>query len=237
MSGTFRDAGWVRGMFGRIAPRYDFANHLLSFGIDHYWRGRAVRAVEPVLRRPGACVVDLCCGTGDLALALARRGARVYGTDFCHPMLTRAREKGARRVFEADALTLPLAGASVDLLTVAFGFRNLADYEGGLREMRRVLRPGGIAAILEFSQPPNAAFGALYEFYSRRILPSIGGAVSGSREAYEYLPASVGRFPAAEDLARRMSDAGFRDVRFERITGGIVALHLGSAPSCDPNAA
>lgn len=233
MSGAIRDANWVRGMFGRIAPRYDLANHLLSFGIDRYWRARTVRAVSHIMRRPGARVLDLCCGTGDLALALAAAGrgtpARVFGSDFCHPMLTRAREKGAPFVFESDALQLPLPAACVDLVTVAFGFRNLADYDAGLLEMRRVLRPGGMAAILEFSQPPNAAFAALYAFYSRHILPVIGGAVSGSKEAYSYLPASVSRFPSADDLARRMSDAGFSQVRIDLMTGGIAALHTGLA--------
>jgi demethylmenaquinone methyltransferase/2-methoxy-6-polyprenyl-1,4-benzoquinol methylase len=130
-------------------------------------------------------------------------------------------------IFESDALHLPVRDASLDLLTVAFGFRNLANYEAGLREMRRVLRPRGTAAILEFSQPPNAAFAALYKFYSRRILPRIGEAITGARHAYEYLPESVRKFPSAEELAERMRDAGFARVEFERMTGGIVALHLG----------
>jgi demethylmenaquinone methyltransferase/2-methoxy-6-polyprenyl-1,4-benzoquinol methylase len=185
------------------------------------------------MRTPGARALDLCCGTGDLALALAAAGgggfARVFGSDFCHPMLTRAREKGSLLVFEADALKLPLASACLDLVTVAFGFRNLADYDAGLAEMRRVLKPGGMAAILEFSQPPNAAFASVYGFYSRRILPVIGGAVSGARDAYTYLPESVGSFPSADGLARRMGDAGFRQVRFDRMTGGIAALHTGVA--------
>jgi demethylmenaquinone methyltransferase/2-methoxy-6-polyprenyl-1,4-benzoquinol methylase len=133
-------------------------------------------------------------------------------------------------LFEADALRLPLPDASLDLITVAFGFRNLANYEAGLREMRRVLRSGGLAAILEFSQPPNPLFGALYSFYSRHVLPVIGGALSGSRDAYTYLPESVRKFPAPEDLAEMMCAVGFGSVEFERLTGGIVALHLGSAP-------
>jgi demethylmenaquinone methyltransferase/2-methoxy-6-polyprenyl-1,4-benzoquinol methylase len=228
-------AAWVRSMFGRVAHRYDLANHLLSFQFDRLWRARTVSRVRSVIERPDARVLDLCCGTGDLALALARGGrAAVLGADFCHPMLVAAGRKaeaqGARAaLFEADALRLPLADASLDLVTVAFGFRNLADYRAGLAEMRRVLRPGGIAAILEFSRPPNAAFRALYEFYSRRILPLIGGALSGSRDAYEYLPESVRRFPDAPELAGRMRQAGFDSVRYEYFTGGIVALHLGTA--------
>ncbi|HEY2014457.1 MAG TPA: ubiquinone/menaquinone biosynthesis methyltransferase, partial [Bryobacteraceae bacterium] len=190
-------ANWVRGMFGRVAPRYDLANHLLSCNIDRLWRARVVRRVRAILERPDARVLDICCGTGDLVLALGRsRNGTVLGSDFCHPMLVAANQKIATRrakavLFEADALHLPVRDASLDLVTVAFGFRNLANYQAGLAEMRRVLRPGGTAAILEFSQPPNQTFRALYTFYSRRILPLIGGALSGSRDAYEYLPESV----------------------------------------------
>jgi demethylmenaquinone methyltransferase/2-methoxy-6-polyprenyl-1,4-benzoquinol methylase len=224
-------ARWVRGMFGRVAGRYDLANHLLSFNIDRYWRSRTVNRVRSVLDRPEARVLDICCGTGDLVLALSRHHA-VLGSDFCHPMLVIARDKIGQRgaaatVFESDALRLPLRDASLDLLTVAFGFRNLANYEAGLAEMRRVLRPGGMAAILEFSTPPNAAFAAVYNFYSRRILPWIGGLISGSRDAYQYLPESVRKFPEAAQLARKMEDAGFNQVSYEFMTGGIVALHLG----------
>ena len=224
-------ARWVRGMFGRVAHRYDLANHLLSFNIDRYWRAHTVNRVRDILERPGARVLDICCGTGDLVLALAKTGRPVLGSDFCHPMLVAARQKIAQRsapavLFESDALRLPLRDASLDLLTVAFGFRNLANYDAGLREFRRVLRPGGMIAILEFSQPPNKAFAALYGFYSRRILPAIGGALSGARDAYTYLPESVRKFPVAPELSDRMSAAGFRDVRFIRMTFGIVALHL-----------
>jgi len=226
-------ARWVRDMFGRVAHRYDLANHLLSFELDRYRRCQAVKRVREVLARPGAVALDICCGTGDLLLALEReRGAAVWGSDFCHPMLVAAGEKIARRgcasrLFEADALALPLADRSLDLITVAFGFRNLANYEAGLVEMRRVLRPGGMAAILEFSQPPNPAFAALYDFYSRRILPAIGGMLSGARDAYTYLPESVRKFPGAEELAAEMRRVGFGAVEFERLTGGVVALHLG----------
>ncbi len=222
-------------MFGRIARRYDLLNHLLSFNVDRYWRARTAARLGEVLRRPEARVLDICCGTGDLVLTLeSARGAAVMGSDFCHPMLTEAARKIARRgfrsvLFEADALALPLPGASLDCVTVAFGFRNLVNYRAGLVEMRRVLKPGGVLAILEFSQPPNPLFAALYAFYSRRLLPAIGGLVSGSRDAYNYLPESVRKFPGAEQLAEEMLAAGFGEVHFERMTCGIVALHLGRA--------
>jgi demethylmenaquinone methyltransferase/2-methoxy-6-polyprenyl-1,4-benzoquinol methylase len=225
---------WVRDMFGRIAPRYDLANHVLSLNLDRRWRAKTVHRVSHILRRQGARSLDLCCGTGDLLLALQRQAAEpVLGSDFSHPMLAAANGKIARRgfrcpLFEADALALPLRDSSLDLITVAFGFRNLADYQAGLAEMHRVLKPSGVTAILEFSQPGDTAFGKLYGFYSRKVLPLIGGALSGSRAAYSYLPESIGKFPSAEDLAARMREAGFRDVNFVRMTGGAVALHLGT---------
>jgi demethylmenaquinone methyltransferase / 2-methoxy-6-polyprenyl-1,4-benzoquinol methylase len=225
---------WVRAMFGRIAPTYDLANHVLSMNLDRMWRATTVKRVRHILERPDARTLDLCCGTGDLLLALDAQSARpAMGSDFCHPMLTAAREKVSRRkracpLFEADALRLSVADDALDLITVAFGFRNLADYDAGLAEMHRVLKPSGLLAILEFSQPGNTAFGKLYGFYSRKVLPLIGAALSGSREAYAYLPESIERFPSAEDLAARMGAAGFRSVEFLRMTGGTVALHLGT---------
>ncbi|HMD71564.1 MAG TPA: class I SAM-dependent methyltransferase [Bryobacteraceae bacterium] len=230
-------AAWVRDMFGRVAHRYDLLNHLLSGNLDRGWRAHAVRRVGHVLERPGALVLDMCCGTGDLALALEKRaapGVRILGSDFCHPMLIPARAKISRRrarvvLFASDALRLPLRDASLDLLAVAFGFRNLANYQAGLEEMRRVLRPGGTAAILEFSEPPNRVFAAVYHFYAGRILPAIGGALSGSRDAYAYLPESVRKFPGPGALAGLMRAAGFAEVRHESMTGGIVALHVGTA--------
>ncbi len=226
-------ARWVRSMFGRVAGRYDLLNHLLSFNVDRSWRRRTVRRLRPVLVRPGSRVMDLCCGTGDLVLALeAERGASVFGADFCHPMLLEASRKFTRVrsksiLIETDALALPLPDNSLDLVTVAFGFRNLVSYHDGLAEMRRVLRPAGVAAILEFSQPVHPVFARMYEFYTRAILPRIGGWLSGSPDAYQYLPESVRNFPDAETLAGAMRRAGFRDVEFERMTGGIVALHIG----------
>jgi demethylmenaquinone methyltransferase / 2-methoxy-6-polyprenyl-1,4-benzoquinol methylase len=253
-------ARWVRGMFGRVAGRYDLLNHILSFQADRAWRAKTANRAEVILRRPEARVLDLCCGTGDLMLELEHRrrsfpdrsrdrdgvivsnapnagGARpstplVFGSDFCHPMLVeairKAGDKQARTVvFEADALQLPLADASLDLITVAFGFRNFANYRKGLAELRRVLRPGGMLAILEFSQPPNRFFASFYAFYSKHVLPRIGAVISGSPEAYKYLPESVRKFPGAEQLAEEMRSMGYLDVEFERMTFGVVALHIG----------
>jgi demethylmenaquinone methyltransferase/2-methoxy-6-polyprenyl-1,4-benzoquinol methylase len=225
-------ARWVRGMFGAVAHRYDLLNHLLSFNADRYWRHRTAARVAHVLARPETRVLDLCCGTGDLMFALeSRRRAPVFGSDFCHPMLVEAARKSARRaartaLFEADALRLPLRDASLDLITIAFGFRNFANYRRGLAELRRVLKPGGTLAILEFTQPPNRAFRAFYNFYSRRLLPKIGAWISGSPDAYTYLPESVGKFPDAPALAGELRTAGFPNVSYEYLTFGVVALHL-----------
>jgi len=229
---------WVRGMFGRVAGRYDLLNHLLSFNLDKRWRARTVKRVADVLARPHAKVLDLCCGTGDVLLSLADRHgkAAIFGSDFCHPMLMEAQRKIAAHnvsapLFEADALALPLASDSLELITVAFGFRNLTNYRHGLEELARVLRPGGTLAILEFSQPTNRAFAGLYGFFSTRVLPWVGGMISGSRDAYSYLPESIKKFPGADGLAAQMRAAGFSSVEFERLTFGAVALHLGKKES------
>jgi len=228
----------VREMFARIAPRYDFLNRVISFRLDVLWRRRVAARFREILETPGARVLDICCGTGDLTFALERRArrtrkaeaaARIYGADFAHPMLVRARAKAAASgsgaaFVEADALRLPLPDASVDLVTSVFGFRNLANYARGLEEIHRVLRPGGELGILEFSDPRGAVFGRLYRFYFRRILPAIGGALSGHREPYAYLPPSVDRFPSAEELAAQVLGCGFEDVRIERWTFGVVSL-------------
>jgi demethylmenaquinone methyltransferase/2-methoxy-6-polyprenyl-1,4-benzoquinol methylase len=189
--------------------------------------------VSDILLRPNARVVDLACGTGDLLIALERKAGRgLIGSDFCFPMLAGAKKKLSRdrlcsTLVESDALALPFPARSVDLITIAFGYRNLANYRDGLIEMRRVLRPGGALAILEFSQPPNRMFAAVYNWYSRRVLPVIGGAISGVKEAYEYLPASVRKFPNAPELAGMMGDADFDKVDWEYLTFGIAALHIG----------
>ena len=236
-AGTAPGSGYVREMFARVAPRYDLLNHLLSLNWDRRWRDAVARHFRPLLARPEARVLDLCCGTGDLALALSAVGpAVIIGADFCHPMLERARQKFARHrrarghpplPAEADALHLPFPDASFDLITVAFGFRNLADYDAGLREMLRLLRPGGQVGLLEFSEPQSLLFGPLYRFYFRHVLPQLGGAISGDRAAYTYLPASVKQFPSPEELAEWMGEVGFHDVQFRRFTGGVACLHTG----------
>ncbi len=226
----------VREMFTRIAPRYDLLNHLLSAQMDRRWRTRTATEFRAILQRPDARVLDLCCGTGDLAFSLAKGArARIVGADFSHTMLVRAREKrefqrGAERIpfFEADALRLPFAGDSFDLVTSAFGFRNLANYESGLREILRVLRPGGCLGILEFTEPEPGLMGALYKFYSGKVLPVIGGVISGDGAAYQYLPKSVARFFRPEDLAALMRTVGFTNVRWIAMTFGSVALHIGT---------
>ncbi len=229
-------AARVREMFGRIAPRYDLLNHLLSLDIDKLWRRRVARRFTAILHDPNARVLDLCCGTGDLAFAFrkeAPRGAEIIGSDFVPEMLVRARAKAAAaratvEFIEADALHLPFTDAGFDLVSCAFGFRNLANYERGLREILRVLKPGGSAGILEFAEPSGTAFGAMYRFYFRRILPLLGGMISGNASAYTYLPMSVSRFPSPEELKLQFDRAGFVDVQFERWTGGIVTLHMGT---------
>ena len=226
-------AAHVREMFGRIAPRYDFLNHLLSLDIDKIWRRRVARRFSGALHNPTARVLDLCCGTGDLALAFRKEapvGAEIIGSDFVPEMLERARAKavalGAVITFvEADALALPFKDASFDLVSCSFGFRNLANYERGMLEIFRVLRPGGAVAILEFAEPRGKLFGSLYRFYFRQVLPRLGGLISGSSSAYTYLPCSVSKFPSPEVLQALFERAGYTGVRFERWTGGIVALH------------
>jgi demethylmenaquinone methyltransferase / 2-methoxy-6-polyprenyl-1,4-benzoquinol methylase len=231
-------ADHVREMFGRIAPTYDLLNHLLSLDVDKLWRKRIAKRFRAVLRDAHARVLDLCCGTGDLAFAFRREapsGAEITGSDFVPAMLVRARAKcaasGARIEFvEADALSLPFGDASFDLVSCAFGFRNLANYERGMQEILRVLRPGGAIAILEFAEPRGKIFGGLYRFYFRNMLPRLGGWISGSAQAYSYLPGSVTKFPPPEELERQLEQVGFTNVQYERWTGGIVTLHTGRKP-------
>jgi demethylmenaquinone methyltransferase/2-methoxy-6-polyprenyl-1,4-benzoquinol methylase len=224
-------AAAVREMFSSIAPRYDLLNHLLSFNVDRLWWRRTARAFAQILNRSDACVLDLCCGTGDMTFALRQQagktGLLMMGADFSHPMLQRAAQKSAGRPLcwvEADALRLPFPDASLDLVTAAFGFRNLADYDAGMREIARVLRPGGEAGILDFGEP-GGVVGSIYRLYFRRVLPKIGTVISGVKGPYQYLPASVKRFPAPQQMLERMRAAGFRESSWTAYTFGIAGLY------------
>jgi demethylmenaquinone methyltransferase/2-methoxy-6-polyprenyl-1,4-benzoquinol methylase len=219
-------------MFTAIAPRYDFLNHLLSANIDKLWWRRTARIFADVLSKPQARVLDLCCGTGDMAFALRKQGksAEILGADFSHAMLALATQKTSvsRPVkwIEADALRLPFSDSSFDLLTSAFGFRNLADYDAGLREILRVLRSGGECGILEFSEP-KGLLGKIYSVYFKSVLPRIGKLISGNSGAYSYLPASVERFPQPAEMLERMRAAGFRYPSWTPYTFGIAGLYRG----------
>jgi demethylmenaquinone methyltransferase / 2-methoxy-6-polyprenyl-1,4-benzoquinol methylase len=223
----------VRDMFSSIAPKYDFLNHALSMNVDRLWWNRTARMFDSVLSRPDAQVLDLCCGTGDMTFALYRRmkGASdgLVGADFSHPMLVRAREKtGDRNIRwgEADALNLPFAAAQFDLVTAAFGFRNLVNYDRGLVEIYRILSAEGEIGILDFGEP-QGLIGAAYRVYFRHVLPAIGTVISGVRGPYAYLPRSVQRFPAPEEMLQRMRLAGFRKVSWTPYTFGIAGLYRG----------
>ena len=230
----------VREMFTRIAPRYDLLNHLLSGQMDKRWRARTARELKPILSRADARVLDVCCGTGDLAFSLSRAGkAKIIGADFSHTMLVRARSKAAAEAggaapvpfFEADALRLPFADGSFDLVTTAFGFRNLANYEAGLREILRVLKPGASLAILEFTEPAPGLLGDAYRFYCQTVLPKIGGWISGDPAAYAYLPKSVARFFRPAELTDLMKRAGYGEVRVVLMMLNSVALHIARKPA------
>jgi demethylmenaquinone methyltransferase/2-methoxy-6-polyprenyl-1,4-benzoquinol methylase len=224
-------AAAVRSMFDQIAPRYDLLNHVLSCNIDRVWWRRTAGSFRQVLARPDAQILDLCCGTGDMTLALLRHrpknGLPVLAADFAHQMLLRGAAKfiprGAVPV-EADALHLPLPSHSIDLLITAFGFRNLANYRDGLEEFYRTLKPGGELGILDFSEP-GGLMGKLYAFYFRRVLPTVGSLVSGVSGPYRYLPSSVQRFPAPPELLQTMESVGFEQVSWTPYSFGIAGLY------------
>jgi demethylmenaquinone methyltransferase/2-methoxy-6-polyprenyl-1,4-benzoquinol methylase len=225
----------VQAMFSDIAGKYDLLNHVLSLGTDFYWWRRMARVANA---GPGKRFLDVAAGTGDSSLALARRGAEVVSTDFTHAMLklgpAKFRRRGlAHRVWAsvgADAQRLPFQAGSFDGITVCYGIRNVEDRPRAYREFLRVLKPEGQLTILEFSRPRFAWLRALYDTYSRRILPCIGGWLSGSPEAYRYLPASIRTFPDQPALARELDQAGFETVEWRNLTGGIVALHTARKP-------
>jgi demethylmenaquinone methyltransferase / 2-methoxy-6-polyprenyl-1,4-benzoquinol methylase len=226
----------VRKMFGEIAGWYDFLNHLLSLGIDRSWRRKTVKRVPP--RENAGPILDVCTGTADLAVAYWRAGGkrtRVVGADFCRPMLAIGREKcrragadGQITLIEADAQHLPFSDGKFQIVSVAFGLRNVSDTDAGLREMVRVCQTGGTVAVLEFSAPKSRLFSAVYHWYFRRLLPRIGQSLArNSQEAYNYLPASVGQFPQGEALAERFRAAGLSDVRYFPFTFGVATLYIG----------
>ena len=231
-----KSARRVQQMFGEIAGRYDFLNHLLSLNIDRYWRWRTVRSVPP---RPGTKILDMCTGTGDLALAYHKAAsgkAKIVGADFCHEMLALGRQKGHRAgangelsFVEADAMRIPLDDDQFDIVSVAFGLRNVADTDAGLEEMVRVCAPGGQVAVLEFSTPQWQPFKAIYGWYFRNVLPRIGQLVArNNQSAYNYLPESVGEFLQGEQLADRMRAAGLSEVWYRGLTLGVATLYVGT---------
>jgi demethylmenaquinone methyltransferase/2-methoxy-6-polyprenyl-1,4-benzoquinol methylase len=233
---TAEHARRVREMFATIAARYDLLNHLLSGNIDKRWRRAVAKALFATLSQGEARILDVACGTGDLSLTLFASGkAQIIGLDFCRPMLDIAQSKAARSGFtvpfvEGDALNLPFRDSSFEAATIAFGLRNLASVEAGFKELLRVLKPGGRVAVLEFSKPNAPLLRSAFKLYFTKLLPLFGGLISGSKSAYQYLPESVSRFPDQAGLANLMRQAGFEQVAFRNLTGGIAALHSGTRP-------
>jgi demethylmenaquinone methyltransferase/2-methoxy-6-polyprenyl-1,4-benzoquinol methylase len=223
----------VREMFSSIAPRYDLLNHVLSMNVDRMWWNRTAKTFKPILSRPNVRALDLCCGTGDMTFALQKRmngaSAKLVGADFSHAMLVLATEKTRGRSVswvEADALQLPFASNQFDLVTAAFGFRNLANYDHGLAEIYRILNNGGEVGILDFGEP-KGLIGSVYRLYFRHVLPAIGAVISGVQGPYKYLPRSVQRFPSPDEMLDRMRAAGYRDVSWNPYTFGIAGLYRG----------
>ncbi len=226
---------YVREMFAAIAPRYDATNRLLTGGVDESWRRRAVRELAPPER---GRILDMCCGTGDLSFHLVRTNPRLHvvGVDFCEPMLEGARKRAPREAagrdvrFEAgDVMALPFAAGTFDGAIMGFSMRNVVDIVATLREARRVLKPGTRFVNLDVSKAPNPLFKRAFDLYFYGVVPLVGGLVGGSKSAYRYLPNSLTNYPGAEDLAKRFETAGFADVRFVRLAGGAVAVHVGTA--------
>ena len=216
----------IRTMFASISTRYDRANTVLSGGVHHLWRRRAVRAANV---KPGDRVLDCATGTGDLAIAFHKAGAKVIGTDFVPEMLDLARAKTKDVEFEvADVMKLPYADATFDVASISFGIRNVGEPRKGIAEMARVIKPGGRVLVLEFGQPQNRVFGKLYDVYTRHLLPHLGGAITGKKDAYEYLQKSAGRFPCGEEFVQLMREAAdFESIDFVPLTFGIAYLYRG----------
>ncbi len=230
-------ANRVREMFATIAKRYDLLNHLLSGNTDKRWRRLVAKEVHRRIGSKRAQILDVACGTADLSLELFESTAsQITAIDFCHEMLEigarKARHRNGQIKFvEGDALVLPFLDQSFDVVTIGFGLRNLAAVDDGLKELYRVLRPGGSLAVLEFSKPQTPVLRRLFQLYFTRLLPLMGGAISGSRSAYSYLPNSVQSFPDQKQLAALMDRIGFEEVRYQNLTGGIAALHLARRPN------
>jgi demethylmenaquinone methyltransferase/2-methoxy-6-polyprenyl-1,4-benzoquinol methylase len=224
-----QDPGFIRSVFGSIAPRYDFANHLLSGGMDFLWRRRAAKVVR---RWQPRVILDLAAGSGDVALTLKKfcPESAIVCADFCHPMLLRAQRKGVENLVTADALRLPFADRTFDVVTVAFGLRNMESWAGALLEMKRVLRPGGHVLILDFSIPTNL-LRAPYRFYLHRCLPVLAGFLTGKRDAYDYLARSIEAFPQGNEMAELIGASGFEAADYHPASGGIVSLYTGRVPA------
>lgn len=227
----------VREMFAGIATKYDFLNHFLSVNIDKRWRRLVRQKLETELADENSLILDVACGTGDLSVELQQHAvAKVIGTDFCRPMLTVAAEKNFKNhlsipYLEGDGMNLAFPDETFDAVTIAFGLRNFSNWENGLIELHRIVKEGGKLVILEFSTPIFPGFKQIFNLYFTRVLPRIGGAVSGSRGAYEYLPDSVSRFPNQKNLAKMMTEIGFTGVSYQNLTGGVAAIHIGTRKS------
>lgn len=225
---------WVRTMFGDIAGKYDFVNRIIAVNFDQSWRRLVVKKLALELVRPDALILDVACGTGDLSLELQKNGAaKIIGTDFCRPMLDVAIEKTAKTDFkipyiEGDGLALPFADDTFDAVTAAFGLRNFANWQDGLIQMRRVLKPGGKLAILEFASPTLIGFRQIYDLYFDRVLPSIGGAISGNFAGYKHLNKSVRKFPDQKGFSQLVRETGFENVEYQNLMTGICAIYLGT---------
>lgn len=233
-AGEIEHARKVREMFSRISPKYDFLNHFLSINIDKRWRQLVRKRLTGTLEDPNAVILDVACGTGDLSVVLQKHSAAtVVGTDFCRPMLAIAAGKNGNETFsipyiEGDAMALPFRDDCFDAVTIAFGLRNLSNWQDGLVELRRILKPSGTLVILEFSQPIIPGFRQAFQLYFNKVLPKIGGAISGEQDAYEYLSVSVSKFPNQKELASMMIENGFSEVDYKNLTGGIAAIHAGT---------